>query len=211
MKLEELKELEKTSLRADFKEIVRIVERGARVLDLGCGPGELLEALVKFKEVDARGVEISQANVLACVSKGLTVFQGDIDEGLRDYSEGSFGYVILNLTLQVVHRPLFVLDEMLRVGKKGLVGIPNFGQWEFRAKLLFTGRMPKTRALPHEWYNTPNIHLLTIKDFRDVCRAQGYRVLREIYIVDVGGPKGRIVRVLPNLLAEYALFEITRA
>jgi len=210
VRTDELKELDREPIRADFKEITRIVEPHSRVLALGCGPGDLLEALVRFKKIDARGVEISQENVLACVAKGLTVYQGDIDEGFRDYSDASFDYVILNLTLQVVHKPLFVLDEMLRVGQKGLVGIPNFGHWQLRAGLLFTGRMPKAKALPYEWYDTPNIHLLTIKDFRETCRLKNYRILREICMVSAAGEKVRGVRILPNLFSDYALFEITR-
>jgi len=208
---DKLDELAREPIRADFKEIIRIVEPGSRVLDLGCGPGDLLEALVRFKKVDARGVEIAQENVMACIAKGLTVFQGDIDEGLNDYSDYSFDYVILNLTLQAVHKPLFVLDEMLRVGKRALVGIPNFGHWQLRAELLFTGKMPKTKALPYEWHDTPNIHLLTIKDFREACRLKSYRILREICMVNAAGMKVRLVRFFPNLFADYALFEITRA
>jgi methionine biosynthesis protein MetW len=203
-------ELERVPIRADFKEIARIVEVGSRVLDLGCGAGELLDILVKYKGADARGVEIAEENVMACIGKGLTVFQGNLDEGLRDYETNSFDYVILNLTLQVVHKPLFVLEEMLRVGKKALVGFPNFGHWPFRLKLLVTGRMPRTKALPYEWYNTPNIHLLTIKDFVAMCKGKKFEILRSIYMLGGTGTRGRTTKFLPNLLADYALFELAR-
>jgi len=196
--------------RADFKEIIKIIPERSRVLDLGCGGGDLLYYLVKFKNVEARGVEIEEENVMQCIQKGLTVFQGNIDEGLRDYQNGSFDYVILNLTLQVVRRPVFVLNEMLRVGKRCIVGFPNFGYWEFRLKLLATGRMPKTKALPFEWFDTPNIHLLTIRDFEALCKEKDITVVRRFAMKDATEKEGKSVGFMPNLLAEYGLFEIAR-
>jgi methionine biosynthesis protein MetW len=197
--------------RADFREIIEIIPDKSRVLDLGCAGGDLLYYLVKFKNVDARGVEIEEENVMQCIQKGLTVYQSDIDEGLRDYQDGTFDYVILNLTIQVVHRPVFVLNEMLRVGKRCIVGFPNFGHWKFRLKLLATGRMPKTNALPFEWFDTPNIHLLTIKDFEILCAERGIRILRKVAMKNATEKDGTVVSAMPNLLAEYGLFEIARA
>jgi len=209
------KELEKLippePQRADFREIIKMIPEESRVLDLGCAGGDLLYYLVKFKKVDARGVEIEEENVMQCIQKGLTVYQSDIDEGLRDYQDGTFDYVILNLTIQVVHRPVFVLNEMLRVGKRCIVGFPNFGHWRFRLKLLTTGRMPKTKALPFEWFDTPNIHLLTIKDFEILCAERNIQVLRKIAMRDAIEKDGAVVTAMPNLLAEYGLFEITRS
>jgi len=196
--------------RADFREIIKMIPEKSRVIDLGCGAGDLLYYLTKFKNVDARGVEIEEENVTKCIQKGLTVYQGDIDEGLSDYQDRSFDYVILNLTLQVIHKPLLVLNEMLRVGKYCIVGFPNFGYWKFRFKLLTSGRMPKTKALPFEWFDTPNIHLLTIRDFEALCRDQNIKIIREVPFNDATEKDGKIVSFLPNLFAEYGLFEIAR-
>ena len=196
--------------RADLKEIIKLIPEASRVIDLGCGPGDLLYYLTKFKNVEARGVELEEENVTKCIQKGLTVYQGDIDEGLSDYQDHSFDYIVLNLTLQVVHKPLLVLNEMLRVGKCCIVGFPNFGYWEFRLKLLASGRMPKTRALPFEWFETPNIHLLTIRDFEALCRDKNIKVLRKIALDNATEKEGKIVTFMPNLFAEYGLFEISR-
>jgi len=196
--------------RADFREIIKMIPEKSRVIDLGCGAGDLLYYLTKFKNVEARGVEIEEENVTKCIQKGLTVYQGDIDEGLSDYQDRSFDYVILNLTLQVIHKPLLVLNEMLRVGKYCIVGFPNFGYWKFRFKLLTSGRMPKTKALPFEWFDTPNIHLLTIRDFEALCRDQNIKIIREVPFNDATEKDGKIVSFLPNLFAEYGLFEIAR-
>ena len=196
--------------RADFKEIIKMIPEKSRVIDLGCGAGDLLYYLQKFKNVEARGVELEEENVTRCIQKGLTVYQGNIDEGLSDYQGQSFDYVILNLTLQVVHKPLLVLNEMLRVGKFCIVGFPNFGCWKFRFKLLISGRMPKTSALPFEWFDTPNIHLLTIRDFEALCRDQNIKVIRKVAFNDATEKDGKTVTFLPNLFAEYGLFEISR-
>ena len=151
----------RNSSRLDYRIITELVTPGARVLDLGCGNGELLAMLVAEKAAMGQGVEISEEGVNACVVKGLNVIQGDLDEGLADYSDHSFDYVVLNETLQVVHRPALVLQEMIRVGKQGVVGFPNFAHWTARRQLLLNGAMPRTPALPFEWFNTPNIHLVT--------------------------------------------------
>jgi methionine biosynthesis protein MetW len=149
--------------RFDYEIIVDIIENGSRVLDLGCGNGELLSKLKQRRNVDARGVELDDRCVAECIRRGFTVFQGDIDEGLGDYADKSFDYVVLNQTLQVVHKPTLVIEEMLRVGKRAIVSFPNFGYFRIRWYLLTKGRMPKVDFLPSDWYNTPNIHLLTLR------------------------------------------------
>lgn len=194
-------------LVSDYDQVVSLVEPGASVLDLGCGNGALLDRLIREKGVHGVGVEIAEDAVIECLHKGLSVFQGNIDEGLADYGDKSYDYIVLNQTLQIIRRPAFVIEEMLRVGKRAVISFPNFGHWSVRAQLLFRGRMPRTRKLPFEWHDTPNIHLLTIRDFRDFCRRRNLEVLREIDL--------RLGRRLPwrpgaNWLADEGLFVITR-
>ena len=185
------------------------VASGQRVLDLGCGDGSLLEKLVRQRGVDGRGIEISEEGVRACIEKGLTVLQGDIDQGLRDYPDGSFDYVILNQTLQAAKKPDVVLSEMLRVGKKGIVGFPNFAYWKLRLYLVFRGRMPKTEFLPFEWYDTPNIHFCTVTDFEEYCRKFSLRVEQRVYLSNDRG--GRVLRGFgPNLFAESAVYLLSK-
>lgn len=193
---------------ADYEQIVRLVPEGSKVLDLGCGDGRLLRMLMESKNVRGRGVDIDEENVVECIRKGLSVFQGDLDEGLADYQEGSYDYVILNRTLQVVYRPDYVIKEMLRVGRKAIVSFPNFGHWRVRLDLMLTGLMPVTRMLPFEWYNTPNIHLLTIKDFKRFCMLNGIDILDEVSLVHSRRVSGRRHKLFPNLLAEEGIFVI---
>ena len=152
-------------LHLNYSIITNIIEENARVLDLGCGNGYLLKLLKDTKKVKGNGIEISQSEVIQCLEKGLSVIQGDIDEGLKQFSDKSYDYVVLNQTLQSTCNPHYVLEEMLRVGKKCIVSFPNFAYWRVRFNFFFSGNMPKSKVLPFEWYNTPNIHLLTIKDF----------------------------------------------
>lgn len=189
----------------DYDEIVKLVPAGSSVLDLGCGDGELLHRLIAAKQVRGRGVDIQESMIIESISKGISVFQGDLDEGLRDYATGSYEYVILNQTLQATHRPLLVLTEMLRVGKRAIVSFPNFGYSRVRLQFLFSGRMPVTRDLPYMWYNTPNIHLCTRKDFIEHCNRARIAILKEIAI----SRRGTIRPWLANWRATEVLFVLS--
>lgn len=196
--------------RNDYRLILDQVEASARVLDLGCGNGNLLHLLAEEKQVRGYGVELSEAKIIECVQHGLSVFQGDIDEGLRDFDDQSFDYVILNQTLPVSHKPPYVVDEMLRVGKKGIISFPNFGYWRIRMRLLCVGRMPMGESIPYEWYDTPNIHHLTIKDFVLFCRRFGITILSASYFRALEGGTTKHTKLWPNISAAYGLFVITK-
>lgn len=187
--------------RIDLRLIADLVERGSTVLDLGCGDGELMEMLIREREVVARGVEISEEGVYHCIARGLSVHHGDLDEGLEDYPNAAFDYVILSQTLQAVHKPKLAIQEMLRVGRQGIVTFPNFAYWRARLDLGLRGRMPVTKDLPYEWYDTPNIHLTTIRDFLTLCRQDSVSVEAAIYLTG-----DRRISFFPNLLAHTALF-----
>lgn len=162
--------------REDFREILRLVRPGARVLDVGCGSGELLELLRREKGVDARGLEIGADNVAACLARGLPTLQGDADRDLAEYPSDAFDYAILSQTLQATRNPRTVLTELLRLAERAIVSFPNFGHWRVRWSLISSGRMPETRALPEPWWATPNIHLCTLRDFTELCDAMGLRI-----------------------------------
>jgi len=187
--------------RIDLHLIADLVTPGASVLDLGCGDGELMELLIRERGVTARGVEISEEAVYTCIGRGLSVHHSDLDEGLEDYPDQAFDYVILSQTLQAVRKPRQLLHEMLRVGRLGIVTFPNFAYWGARVDLALRGRMPVTRDLPYEWFNTPNIHLTTIQDFLRLCRQDRLDVVDAIYLTG-----HRRVKRLPNLRAQTALF-----
>jgi methionine biosynthesis protein MetW len=187
--------------RSDFAIISDLVEPGTRVLDLGCGEGELLEWLALNKNVDARGVEISGSRVQRAIARGVSVYQGDIDEGLADYPDQAFDYIILSQTLQETRHPLRVLSEMLRVGKRAIVAFPNFSHWSMRVAHMFTGRAPKTKLFPHNWYDSPNIHYLTINDFEELAQKQRWVVERSIFLAG-----HRTIKRFPNLMAEVAVY-----
>jgi methionine biosynthesis protein MetW len=191
--------------RSDFAIISGLVEPGSKVLDLGCGDGELLAWLSEHKQVIARGVEISPAHVQRCIAQGLSVYQGDIDTGLADYPDQCFDFVILSQTLQETRRPLHVLHEMLRVGRRVIVAFPNFGHWAMRLSMVLTGRMPKTRLFPYEWYDSPNIHFLTVQDFEDLAAAENLSVERRIFLSG-----NRRIRLLPNLFAQVAVYLVRK-
>ncbi|MDA9862322.1 methionine biosynthesis protein MetW [Candidatus Pelagibacter sp.] len=156
-------------MKQEFKIISDLIEKNTRVLDVGCGDGILMEYLKYNKEIDIRGIEISKDNVQKCLSKGLTVIEGDAEKDLLQFPDRSFDFVILSQTLQAFLNPEIVIKELLRVGKKAIVTIPNFGFWKVRLHLLIKGTMPITKNLPDEWYNTPNLHMCTIKDFYNFC------------------------------------------
>jgi methionine biosynthesis protein MetW len=162
--------------RVDHLVIAELVAPGTRVLDVGCGDGQLLKLLEVTRGVDGRGIEISQKGVNECVARGLSVIQGDADTDLIDYPDDAFDYVILSQTLQATYRPRIVLEQMLRIGRKGIVSFPNFGYWRMRALLALTGRMPVTKNLPYSWYDTPNIHFCTISDFVALCGETHARI-----------------------------------
>lgn len=194
-------------LRADLGLIADLIDTGSRVLDVGCDDGALLEYLVSHKEADGRGIEISQSGVNECVKRGLFVVQGDADNDLRSYPDQSFDYVVLSRTLQAVHRPRDVLIDLLRIGKRAIVTIPNFGHWRVRLSLLGSGRMPVTRTLKKTWYNTDNIHFCTILDLFDLLEEENLKVLQFVPHTRAGkrlnaGPR------LANLTADQGLFLI---
>jgi methionine biosynthesis protein MetW len=188
-------------MRPDFKIIAEIIQPGTRVLDLGCGEGLLLAWLAVNKKVLARGVEIEAQNVRKAIARGVSAYQGDIDEGLADYPDKAFDYVILSQTLQETRAPLKVLTEMLRVGRRAIISFPNFGHWTVRAAMLFSGQAPKTDLFPYDWYNSPNIHFLSINDFEDLCRTNGFPIERRYFLS--GSSQ---VSWMPNLRAQTAVF-----
>jgi methionine biosynthesis protein MetW len=191
--------------RSDYAIIGEIVEPGARVLDLGCGEGELLEWLAKQKAVDARGVEISSAKVRRAIARGVSVFQSDIEQALADYPDQAFDYVILSQTLQETRNPRKVIHEMLRVGRRGIVAFPNFGHWRVRLNMLFSGRAPRTELFPYEWYESPNIHFLTVHDFEALAALEKMVVERRYFLAG-----RRRVGAMPNLQAEVAVYLVRR-
>mgnify|MGYP006299789155 FL=1 len=185
-----------------YDEIARLVEPGSRVLDLGCGNGELLEMLPKERSAAVSRVDIEESMIRSCIAKGISVFQGDLDEGLKEYTTGSFDYVILNETLQVVHEPVLLLREMVRVGRHAIVNFPNFGYVLNRIQLMFGGRMPVNRDLPVEWYDTPNIHFCTRHDFVRLCSEIGSSIVTAVDMRHVR----RVSPRLANFLATECCF-----
>ena len=187
--------------REDHRIIADMIGETSTVLDLGCGEGDLLAWLARHKRVEARGVEIAPEKVRQCVELGLSVYQGDINQGLADYPDACFDYVILSQTLQVVRHPLELMREMRRVGRRIVVAFPNFGHWSVRLSLLRTGKAPRTGHLPYQWYDSPNIRVLTILDFEDLLRQEGLRAEQSCFL-----RRGRRVASQPNLLADSAIY-----
>jgi methionine biosynthesis protein MetW len=191
--------------RSDYAIIGEIIEPNSRVLDLGCGDGELLAWLVENKGVDARGVEIDSSRVQRAIARGVTVYQGDIDQGLADYPDQAFDYIILSQTLQEARRPLQVLREMQRVGRRAIVAFPNFGHWSVRLAHLVSGRAPRTKLFPYRWDESPNIHFLTVQDFQDLAREEGWSIERRFFISG-----HHLSHLLPNLMAEVGVFLVRK-
>jgi methionine biosynthesis protein MetW len=195
--------------RIDHELIEGLVPEGATVLDLACGEGDLLDKLITRKHVHGSGVEIDQSAVEKCVARGLSVFHGDLDAGLADFSDQSHDIVILSLSLQQLRRPRMIVREMVRVGRLAIVSFPNFAHWIPRAYLALRGRMPMSRDLPYQWWDTPNIHLCTITDFRSLCRAEGLCIEHTFYLASLDkDPPARLA--VPNLTARIAVFAVSR-
>lgn len=188
----------------DYKFIIELIKKGSTVLDLGCGNGDLLLTLIEKKAIQGQGIEIKEDAIYSCVAKGLNVFQDDLDNGLIDYLDGSFDYVIMNQTLQEVRNPHIVLNEALRVGKYVIVGFPNFAYWRARFQLFFCGRAPITTSLPNKWYDTPNLHFLSIVDFRDYCYSNKIKIEKIFYI-----PNNIFTKLRPNFFAHSAIMLIS--
>lgn len=183
-----------------MSEIINLIPKGSKVLDLGCGTGELLKTLRDLKEIKGYGIEIDRNNVVTCISHGISVYHGDLSEALSGFSDNAFDVVVLSQTLQQVQNPIDVIQEMLRVGKMGIVTFPNFAHWKNRLALGF-GIVPKNRALPYHWYDTPNIRVISIKSFEEMCEAQNIEILHEVRTV----PK-----YLSNTCTEYGMFVVQK-
>jgi methionine biosynthesis protein MetW len=191
--------------KVDYIVFADWIPNGASVLDLGCGDGELLSSLIRTKGIHAQGIELNEQAIVHCVSAGLSIIQQDIDTGLSEYGDNSFDYVIINQTIQQVKKPDFAMHEALRVGRKVIVGIPNFAHYKARASIFFRGRVPVTPSLPFQWYDTPNLHFLSLLDFKEYCKNKGITIERVFY-----KSGNRQVKLLPNLLAEFGYFLLSK-
>lgn len=196
--------MESNNIKLDHQIIYAIIEPDSRVLDLGCGEGELLYPLVRDKHIRAQGIELDDKAIQECVKKGLSVFHDDIENSLREFPDNSFDYVILNQSMQEVKKVDYVIQEALRIGTKVIVGFPNFAYFQSRLTLFFQGKSPITESLPYLWYDTPNVRFLSITDFKDFCVRKNIRIVEARYI----GEK-TMVRILPNLFALNAIFVLT--
>jgi methionine biosynthesis protein MetW len=196
-----------SKIRFDLQIIASWIEPNTRVLDLGCGEGALLDFLKRKKNVDGTGIEHNEAKVAECIEQGCTVLQGDINQEVLDYADGTFDYVILSQTLQQVFEPDTLIRSILRIGNKCVVSFPNFSHWLVRLQLLLSGYAPVTRQLPYQWYDTPNIRVITLKDFRKFSKAVGFHILKEAAIIIHNG-QGKTVQFMPNLRANHGIFLI---
>lgn len=201
---------ESSKLRADLLLISDMVEKASRVLDIGCEDGALLEYLGREKQVTGRGIELSQAGVNACVARGLSVIQGDADTDLVNYPDNAFDYAVLSQTLQAVRAPHLVLQQLARIGRRTIVSFPNFGYWKVRRRLLLRGRMPVTKVLPDQWYETPNIHLCTIRDFLILCDELNIEVEQSLILDERGRVSMARSLWLANLVGQQAIFLLRR-
>ncbi len=193
------------SLKLEYIVILEWIHQHSSILDLGCGDGELLSALIREKQVHAQGIDIDERAIYKCVARGLSVFQQDIDTGLSEYAGKSFDYVILSQTFQQVTKPDFVLKEAMRVSRKTIVSFPNFCHYAARFQIFFRGKVPVTPALPYEWYDTPNLHFLSISDFVEYCKKRNIKIENSVFI-----KKNKRVRIFPNLFAEIGIFLLSK-
>jgi len=197
-------------MKLEFKIISNFLPNNSRVLDVGCGDGTLMEFLSQEKNIDVRGLELNEKNVKTCISKGLSVIEGNAETDLTQYPDQSFDYVILSQTLQAFYNPIIVLENLLRVGKNAIVSIPNFGYWEVRISLLIKGKMPITTTLPRKWYNTPNIHMCSIKDFCKLCDSREIKLKK---IIGINNNKVSVIKKsnleFKNLFSKIGIFLIS--
>jgi methionine biosynthesis protein MetW len=197
-------------MKNEFKIIANLLPGQSRVLDVGCGDGTLIEALIKQKNIDARGIELEENKVKQCISKGLSVIQGNAETELSQFPDKAFDFVVLSQTLQAFYQPENVLNELLRIGKKVIISIPNFGYWQVRTSLLFFGKMPVTKSLPDSWYNTANLHMCSIKDFYQFCDKKKIKMDKIIGINDEKTSSiNQINLEMKNLLCEVGIFLIS--
>jgi methionine biosynthesis protein MetW len=197
-------------MRPDLSIIAELINPGARVLDLGCGTGDLLAHLQSNRQVNGYGLEIDADNITTCLGKGVNVIEQNLDEGVDNFPDDSFDMVVMTETLQSVRAPERMLDEMLRIGRECIVTFPNFGHWRCRAQLAWNGRMPESRHLPHRWYDTPNIHLCTFDDFETLCRHKGLAII-ERFVVDSSHVNRPLMNYFPNFFGTYAFYRLGRA
>ncbi|MBL6857472.1 MAG: methionine biosynthesis protein MetW [Pelagibacteraceae bacterium] len=197
-------------MKNEFKIIANLLPSQSRVLDVGCGDGTLIKALINEKSIDARGIELGKNNVKECISKGLSVIEGNAETELSQFPDKAFDFVILSQTLQAFYQPENVLEQLLRIGHRVIISIPNFGYWQIRAKLLFFGKMPITKSLPYSWHDTPNLHMCSIKDFYQFCEKKKVRIDR---VIGINGEKTssiyRINLEMKNLFSEVGIFLIS--
>jgi methionine biosynthesis protein MetW len=195
-------------MRIDLNEIQHWIKQNSRILDLGCGDGTLLKFLIDTKQVEGYGLEIDAGQINLCIDKGLNVIEQNLDRGLGNFADNSFDTVLMTQALQTLHFPHEVLDEMLRVGKECIVTFPNFGHWKARFHLATRGRMPVSDLLPYEWYNTPNIHFCTFKDFEVLCREKNIKVIHRQVVNEASGQL--LKDVMPNLFGETAIYHLSK-
>ena len=197
-------------MKNEFKIISNILPPNCRVLDVGCGDGTLIKALINEKKIDARGIELGKNNVKECISKGLSVIEGNAETELGQFPDKAFDFVILSQTLQAFYQPENVLEQLLRIGNKVIISIPNFGYWQIRAELLFFGKMPVTKSLPYSWHDTPNLHMCSIKDFYQFCEKKQIKINK---VIGINGEKTssiyKINLEMKNLLSEVGIFLVS--